>query len=276
MNVYWVADNIKPHNDVELFFLFCSVYFFKKNHPTFITNIVVDLDNVDYYTKFELWDNIIPYSFSDVYLKGTDELWAIGKLDAMKSFKTPFCILDLDMFYTEPISFERDTVIFAFLEDGWNYYLTHSNPVLKSANIELFSKNNEAANVSFLHIPNDEIRDVYTKTALDWAYKLSITKGINGSHMILCEQKLLMDIIHRDSLLYKTLIPSIFKCYSESYIPPIDDFITNYFHLGNMKKIMRMDEVKLLEVKSRFFKIIYDRYPDVTKEYTKFRKKIIL
>jgi hypothetical protein len=275
MNIYWVADNIRPHNELELFFLFCSVTFWKKNHPTHTLNIVTNSDNVGFYTDMNLWDNVMEYRFSTEYIKGEGNLWAIGKLDAMKSFKTPFCILDLDMFYTLPVNFSNNDVMFAHLEDGTDYYIDKFDKTVIDSGIKLFSNSKYAANVSFLYISNASFKDEYTNIALKWAYEFSKFPAVSGSHMVLCEQKLLMDLIERNDIKFGTLIDDVWKCTSFEFLNP-NKFDVNFFHLWSDKKSTRVDFIHFIEYRSKIYKIIYDRYPDVTKEYTKFRKKIIL
>ena len=272
MNIYWVADNIIPHNELELFFLFCSVTFWKKNHPTHTLNIVTNSDNVGFYTDMNLWDNVIEYQFSSEYIKGERNLWAIGKLDAMKSFKTPFCILDLDMFYTEVVDFTNMNVMFAHLEDGTDYYLTNNDISLKRSGVTLFSTSNYAANVSFLYIKDECFKNEYVNTALEWAYKFTKSEYSNGAQMILCEQKLLMDVICKYKLKYSTLISDIWISKDNYFINNSNLFNTVFFHLWRDKVGVRNNTLSFLKERSKFFKIIYDRYSGVTKEYTKFRK----
>jgi len=230
MKAYWVADNYVIENQTELVYLFCSVKLFKYYHPEIETILYVDKVNYKTYRNYNLWDKIHIYDFTSSISKGTNKFWAAGKLLAMQEFETPFCILDLDMFYNGKIDFSKEN-IFAYTEYGGQYYLKPDHYTLKESNVHPFSKTKDAFNVSFFYINNSKLLKEYLETSLDWMTKLSIHQDVFGGHMVFCEQKLIYDLISRDNREYSTLVNAGFNCKEQKFLGTT----LNYFHLGTKK-----------------------------------------
>lgn len=241
MKAYWVVDNYVVENEVELIYLFCSVKLFKYYHPDIATVLYVDKANYPTYFTYNLWDQIHMYDFSTSIDKDTNKFWAAGKLQAMQEFETPFCILDLDMFYNGVINFEAEN-IFAFTEFGGQYYLEPDHKTFLEYDIKPFSKTKDAFNVSFFYISDETLKNEYTKTALEWMKKLSTHKEITGGHMVFCEQKLIHDLVDRDNRDYSVLVQDGFNCRQQRFLGSTG----NYYHLGTKKK--KLHNIKLFNL----------------------------
>lgn len=122
MNVYWVADSYESMNELELLYVFSSVKVWKYFHPNHKTILFTDKGSWEVIGADNLWDEVIFHDFETDIIKGTHKFWAAGKLQAMKEFKAPFSIMDLDVIYTDIVEFgDREKFI--------NYSEQNENPM---------------------------------------------------------------------------------------------------------------------------------------------------
>ncbi len=270
LKAYWVADNVKPVTDLDFIYLYLSVTFWKINQGT-PTILYTDSDSYSFYKNMKLWDDVRVISFDTPINKGKNEFWAAGKLQAMREFKPPFAILDLDMFFTDKIVFDTD-VIAAHREDGTGYYFDEHNPVIKRAGITPLRRESFALNVSFLYIKNEEFRKTYVDTAIDWMERLSNVGDVEGGHMTFCEQKLLYDLVINNNVPFKTLIENETHCSLHKWIPSLDEDISPFYHLAVRKYRVRRNSQNLLVERSKVLRRLKRDYPELLKPLFNFIK----
>lgn len=272
MKAYWVADTIPEPTELELIYTLLSVRMWKWFHPDIPTCLYTDTESWTYLQVINLWDEVVFFDFPTDILKGDDELWAAGKLQAMKHFDAPFCILDLDMFYTDKIQFDAE-VISAHLEVGTSYY-RKDHPEFNEVGIEPFSTSYNALNVSFLYIQTAEFHKEYVETSIDWMQRLSKKGYVNGSFMTFCEQKLLLDIVERDNVPYRTLVQNPYKCVTRDWEGGMNN--PNYFHLQFYKKVQNKNTTEYLKRRGEAIKVASDIDKSISKELFDFLQKNIL
>ena len=252
MNAYWVADTIPEPTGLEMIYTFLSVKFWKHFHPQIPTVLYTDIESWTYLKLIDEWDDVVFYDFKNTpIIKGTGKFWAAGKLQAMQYFTPPFCILDLDMFYTDTIQFS-EPVIAAYLELGSLYYINPNHPSFVKAGIKPFSKSQNALNVSFLYIQEPEFHKMYVETSLDWMERLSNIGDAGGSFMTFCEQKLLLDLIYRDNIRFDILVKHPYHCRCNEWVGGLDNL--NYFHLQMDKQRVETDAILYAKLKGKAIK----------------------
>ena len=270
MKAYWVADTIPEPTELELIYAFLSVHMWKWFHPDIPTCLYTDTESWTYLKVIDIWDEVIFFDFPTDINKGSDEFWAAGKLQAMKHFDTPFCIMDLDMFYTDKMQFDKG-VIAAHLEIGTSYYRKNYSE-FNETNIVPFSTSYNALNVSFLYIQNSEFHKEYVETSIDWMKRLSDRGYGNGSFMTFCEQKLLLDIIERDNIPYRTLVQNPYECKSQEWKGGMDNL--NYFHLQFYKKAQNKNTTEYMKKRGECIKRANDIDQKISKDLFDFIRKL--
>jgi hypothetical protein len=267
---YWVADSTKPVTDLELMYLYLSVQFWKMNQGT-TTILYTDNKCFEFYNNLGLWDEVKVFNFETPIIKEKNKFWAAGKLQAMKEFKTPFAILDLDMFFTDKIEFDKD-IITAHREDGTGYYFDENNPIIKKAGIVPLRRESNALNVSFLYIKNEEFKEKYVDTAIDWMERISAVGQVEGGHMTFCEQKLLYDLVVNENISFRTLIENETNCPTQSWIPPLDEDVSPFFHLAVRKYWARKSNFSFIVEKSKVLNRLKRDHPHLIKPLFEFIK----
>lgn len=271
MNTYWVADSYESMNELELVYVFSSVKLWKRYHPSHKTILYTDEQSWKTIGWEGLWDEVRFFDFSTNITKGEHKFWAAGKLQAMKEFETPFSILDLDMIYNGEVQFDKP-IISAHKEVGGDYRnIGKSEPFVKS-NIKTFSKSPKALNVSFLHIRDKEFKNEYVNTSLEWMKLLSENGYATGGLMTFCEQKLLLDMIERDGISYRTLIEPQFLCSTNKWDKEFNENDNKYFHLKTSKKRAHRDETFMLVQRGNILKLLDNIDDNLVKESFEYLK----
>ena len=270
MKAYWVADTIPEPTELELIYAFLSVRLWKYFHPDTPTCLYTDNESWTYLQVIDIWDEVVFFDFPNDILKGDNEFWAAGKLQAMKHFDVPFCIMDLDMFYTDKIHFDTE-VIAAHVETGADHYKSDYTK-FNEIGIVPFSTSYNALNVSFLYIQNSEFHTEYVETSIDWMKMLSANGYGNGSLMTFCEQKLLLDIIKRDTVSYRTLVQNPYICNREMWKGGMDN--PNYFHLQFYKKVQNKNTTEYMKRRGECIKKANDIDETLSKDLFDFIRKL--
>lgn len=255
MNVYWVADSYESMNELELLYVFSSVKVWKHFHPNHKTILFTDNKSWEVIGADNLWDEVIFHDFETDIIKGTHKFWAAGKLQAMKEFKTPFSIMDLDVIYTDVVEFDKP-IISAHKELGKGYYFNPNHEAFQTTSVKPFSKSPNALNVSFLYIEDSKFQQEYVNTSLSWMEELSNNGYASGGLMTFCEQKLLLDLIERDKIPYRTLIEPKFMCSDNEWDREFSVEDRNYYHLKTDKFRAKRDENFMLVEKGNILRVL--------------------
>jgi len=263
MDVYWVADSYESMTDLELVYVFSSVKLWKYHHPSHTAILYTDEQSWKTIGHEGLWDEVHFFDFSSDIIKGDHKFWAAGKLQAMKEFQTPFCIMDLDVIYNGKVTFDKP-IISAHRGLGGQYYTTPKNIAFQNTPIEPFSKSPNALNVSFLYIEGPDFHEEYVTTSLHWMEELSKNGYANGGLMTFCEQKLLLDMIERDNIPYRTLIRPQFVCSKGKWDREYNE--DKYYHLKTDKKRAKIDETFMLVHRGEILRLLENVDKKLVKE----------
>lgn len=272
MNAYWVADSYESMTELELVYVFASVKLWKYYHPYHKTILYTDEQSWDVIGHEGLWDSVVKYSFTTEIIKGEHNFWAAGKLQAMQHFETPFSIMDLDMIYNGTVEFDKP-IISAYKELGRGYYFDPNRESFQKTSVTPFSKSPNALNVSFLYIEDSDFHKEYVETSLDWMTTFSESGYSNGGLMTFCEQKLLLDIIERDNIPYRTLIEPKYKCVDDKWNGDWTEEDKKYYHLRDDKKRAKRDETFMLVQKGKILKLLQNIDNKFVKECFNYLKK---
>lgn len=224
-----------------------SVLYWKK----FYGDIVLYTDKLgfDYYSKcgypfLELYDDvkIDLLDSSSVNTINPQTFWAGGKIFSIREEKTPFVMLDLDLFLTDDIKdqFKDQDLVFSHFE-------TLNDPVypnpksLCSPSYELpkYDWSILPGNVCVTYFGNESFKDRYTSEAICYmrSFQDSNSNGENIDRMVFAEQRLLTTIAYDMGIKYKPLINDIYNSrkdlpkYQGSNIDTGEE--PSWIHIGN-------------------------------------------
>lgn len=277
MKVIWVLENIKKDHkfflpEIELLGLIASISNWKTLYPETITHLYCDSSVLEYLEKIEiieLWDVIHTEELDSQDLIDRRPFWAASKIKILKGIKTPFIIMDCDLYFKKRCididSLSEFDVVVNQIEDGAGYYPTKRDPIIKDMNDPFDYKSSHAFNVSFLYIGNEKIRKEYTDLSYRWMEDLSLknpnSTSLNGKHMIFCEQKMLKEfsVIHnaRVACLADHMIKG-----AEDKIPMEGEYKSfnlsdsDYLHLHRLKSRVKSNSSLFLDTRSDIIKSI--------------------
>jgi hypothetical protein len=275
MKVIWVLENIKKDckfflPEIELLGLIASISNWKILYPETFTHLYCDSSVLEYLDKIEisnLWEEIHTTELDSPDLIDRKPFWAASKIKVIRNIEAPFIIMDCDLYFNKKSlnieSLSDFDVITNQIEDGVGYYPTKRDATIKDMKDPFKYRSTHAFNVAFLYIGNEELRKNYTNLAYSWMESLSTKEGINGKHMIFCEQKMLKEFSDLYDCKVACLADHSIKG-AEERIPLIKGYESlglndsDYFHLHRLKSRVKNNTGLFLDTRSSIIRSIYD------------------
>jgi len=225
MKVVWCAEHINFYSNLEKAFLYTSILTWKHFYPEHTTHLYCDSQSkqvIDQIGITHLWDvvdtNILDRKQYDL---NEDAFWASSKLKVIKELKSPFLILDLDLFIKHKFIPEKhweNAVIGNFMEVTTKHY-PEPYQIRKYMTLPNWDWDDKAVNVAFLYINDEQLRQEYADTALEWMSTMTKHGGtINGLNMVFCEQKLLWQLIKKHNASHKFLFNETLICHKDEWV----------------------------------------------------------
>jgi hypothetical protein len=278
MNVYWCAEHMSFHSNLEKAFLYTSILTWKHFYPNDITNLYCDTESkqiIEEIGIINLWDNVNTEVLDKKqYDFDQNAFWASSKLKVINEIKAPFVIIDLDLFIKNkfiPDEYWQNDVVGNFMEITTNHY-PEPRKIKKYMDLPDFDWDDNAVNVAFLYINNEQLRTEYAQTALDWMSVMTKDGGqINGLNMVFCEQKLLWQLIKRQNLNHRFLFNQTLICHKDEWIdnnlgifPKIEEY-KYATHFGPDKR-RAFDESNgyYIECKQNVLETFYKLFPHLS------------
>jgi len=263
MNVIWVAEDVKKdgtfkQSKPELMCTVSCVLFMKHYYPDFKRIFFVDNFTKYYYNQFgilELFDEVNDTLLNEPIDIDKDVFWAASKILAQRMTPGPTITFDLDFRIYDDISklgvFDGD-VSCLWLEETNNQFYGSPENLLKYPNLKWdFDWSDNALNVSFLYLKNEEFKNKYCDLALEFIRSSygRIPKNLdrvqNNKFILFVEQYMLYQLCLVNNQNVKLLI--------DDFYPIKDNLISgcginmstcgNYFyHFGDHKKLINSND----------------------------------
>ena len=263
MNVIWVAEDIKKdgtfkQSKPELMCTVSCVLFVKHYYPEFKRIFFVDDFTKEYYNQYgilELFDEVNNTLLNEPINIDKEIFWAASKVLAQRITPGPTITFDLDFRIYDDISklgiFDSD-VSCLWLEETNNEFYGKPENLLRYPNLKWdFNWTNNALNVSFLYLKDEDFKNKYCDLALDFMKSSygripkNLGKVQNNKFILFIEQYMLyqLSLVHNQKV--KLLI--------DDFFPIKDDIVSgcgvnmttcgNYFyHFGDHKKLIDSNE----------------------------------
>jgi len=262
MNVIWVAEDIKKDGSFkqskpELMCTVSCILFVKHYYPEFKRIFFVDNFTKEYYNQFgvlELFDEVNDTLLNEPIEIDKDIFWAASKILAQRITPGPTITFDLDFRIYDDISklgaFDGD-VGCLWLEEIDNEFYGKPENLLRYPNLKWdFNWTNNALNVSFLYLKNEDFKNKYCDLALEFMKSSygKIPKNLdrlqNNKFILFIEQYMVYQLSFKHQQKVKLLIDDFF---------PIKDSIVSgcgvnmttcgeyFYHFGGHKKFIESD-----------------------------------
>ena len=212
MNTYWVLENIREHdsfyNKLDILLLLSSVYLWKKNHPSYTTNLSVDkltFELLESIYGTQLWDNVEILPKNNSIDKSV--FWASAKLEKLRYVNGPAIIMDHDFLVYKNLSkYFNDKPFFCHEENGKHYYDTSWNPFIREISHIVSRPKPHAINCCFCYFPDSNFTNMYAKTSIELMQKFTELKVPNSRFLVFAEQLLLKHLLDFHNVKYDTLL----------------------------------------------------------------------
>jgi hypothetical protein len=283
MQSIWVLEDIKKSNkfslpDLELLSLIASVSNWSILYPESRRSLYCSISVFEYLRNLEilhLWEDINTSELEDPDSIDRRPFWAASKIKIIKNLKSPFIMMDCDLFFTKRFFDLEDFLAYDVaancVELGNMLYPSYKDKFLRDMitqdQTQFSWDNTHAFDVSFLYIGNDDLREKYSDLAFKWMEELSIQNPndpmLNGNYMIFCEQKILKEFTDLMNLKSVFLCPDLTRIDGKN-APLPDQYKTmggsdsDYFHLGPLKRKAEDDPNLTLDIRSRIIKSMVD------------------
>jgi len=262
MNVIWVAEDINKdgtfkQTKAEVLCTLSCLLFIKHYYPKFKTIFFVDDYTKEYYQQFgflHLFDEV-----NDTLLNENVEkidrkfFWAMSKIRAQRFVKGPTLTIDLDFRIFDDLTkfgiFEDDiTCLWIEQIDELSYY--HPIKALGFTDLRWdYNWTDKALNVSFLYIKNNEFKNLYCDTALEYmraSYKrfpIPSNKWEKNKPILFAEQYMLYQLAIKENQKIRLLIDNYGEQPDEKNIKScginLDNCGYHFYHFGSHKDDMR-------------------------------------
>ncbi len=262
MNVIWVAEDIRKDGSftqtkAELMCTVSCVLFVKQYYPEFKRIFFVDDFTKEYYNQLgvlELFDEVNNTLLNEPIKIDKDIFWASSKVLSQRITPGPTITFDLDFRIYDDISklgvFDGD-VSCLWLEEINNEFYGKPENLLKYPRLDWdFNWTDNALNVSFLYLKDEDFKNRYCDLALEFMKSSygRIPKNLdrvqNNKFILFVEQYMLYQLCLIDNQKVKLLIDDFY---------PIKDNIVSgcgvnmdtcgnhFYHFGDHKKMMMED-----------------------------------
>jgi hypothetical protein len=262
MTVIWVAEDINKdgtfkQTKAEILCTLSCLLFIKHYYPNFKTIFFVDDYTKEYYQQFgflHLFDEVNDTLLNeDVNKIDKKFFWAMGKIKAQRFVKGPTLTMDLDFRIFDDLTkfgaFEDDiTCLWIEQIDELSYY--HPIKALGFTDLRWdYNWTDKALNVSFLYIKNDEFKNLYCDTALEYmraSYKrfpIPSNKWEKNKPILFAEQYMLYQLAIKENQKIKLLIDNYGEQPDGKNIKScginLDNCGYHFYHFGSHKDDMK-------------------------------------
>lgn len=262
MNVIWVAEDIKKNQSfrqtkAEVLCTLSCLLFIKQYHPNFKTIFFVDDYTKKYYEQFgflKLFDEVND-TLLNQQIEGIDRnlFWAAGKILAQRHTQGPTLTLDLDFRIFNDISkfgiFDEEICCLWVEYINDTFYFTHDQALSQTGLEWEYDWDNFALNVSFLYLKNNDFKNLYCDTAIEYMKSCfgkipQIKDRVERNKFILfAEQYMLYQLAKKNNQQVKLLIddfypiPKVTKNIKSSGID-LGNCGFHFYHYGDHKNKM--------------------------------------
>ena len=226
--------------------------------------MITDKVGADYYKSIgldEIWDLGIDIALDDINDKiDSNIFWAAGKLYALKIQKSPCVMIDTDFIVWENIeSILKDTEVSVIHKEKISKEVYPDRDYFKFKNG--YSLDEELdwsvlpSNTAFIYISNDDFKNYYTKSAIDFMNNLECDHN-KITNMVFAEQRLISMCAKRKNIEINEIMS----------LDTLFSMKQNLFtHTWGYKREMRMDFNKRREFCIRCITRIIKDYPEYEK-----------
>tara|TARA_B110000977_G_scaffold31136_1_gene41180 strand:- start:11332 stop:12207 length:876 start_codon:yes stop_codon:yes gene_type:complete len=250
MEVTWVIENVKRSEDFYTkqftLLLAASVCLWKRYHPNHKTVLYADDLTSNFYKEtplLGLFDEVRPLKYNDKINR--EVFWSSSKTKIISETEKPILIIDHDFLIFKNIDeYLNDNVLYTYNELSDNWYPKEINKDVKSLTTPINYLIDRAANVSLFYLPDPKFANKYAKQTLQ-NHKEFTSMGVEDTnYMILSEQFMLKQMLHKENIPHKALSKNVFNCRKVDYEPIISDegiwnlqeSLLYYKHYGVEKK----------------------------------------
>lgn len=173
--------------------------------------------------------------------------WAAHKLMVMSKLKTPFTILDLDLFVERKLEdmgfFDNDIGLFHFETHGITYMPFPPN--IKGYNKVDWPENwdwdSYPVNVALLYFGNQDALDMYTKIALEYMHNNNEPSiyDVYKTRMVFAEQRILGELVDKTDFTTTAIMSGLFA--ARSY--EISDNVIGFIGVKNLKSAIFIETI---------------------------------
>lgn len=225
MNTYWVLENIKEHtsfyNKLDILLLLSSVRLWKRHHPNYTTNLSVDkltYDLLHNINAIYLWDKVEILPKNNFINKSV--FWASAKLEKLRYVEGPSIIMDHDfLVYKNIDEYLQKIPLFAYEENGENYYDTSWNKFINKAKHIINRPKPYAINCCFCYYPDSSFVNYYANLSLQLMEFFTNEKVPNSRFLIFAEQLLLKHLLDKHNVNYDTILNEKWNSKGKFYEP---------------------------------------------------------
>lgn len=264
MNVIMVAEDINKNGSFkqskgEVLCTICTLAFVKHFYPDFHTTFFVDEFTKKYYESFgilRLFDEVNETLLRRELKIDKDVFWAAGKLLAQRETKGPTLTLDLDFFLSSDLEvlgvFDSD-ISCLWVEEIEDKYYHQPNKGMELTGLDWkYDWDNYGINVSFLYLKDEEFKNLYCDTAIQYMESLKgkLQKNNdfheNTKYILFAEQYMLNQLARKNEKKVKVLIDDFYNTSHLSYVEPLGLHMNTcgsyFYHMGYDKKRFRAND----------------------------------
>ena len=231
--------------------MLASASLWKRNHPEDTTWLYCD--KLTYTVLNELgvlsvYDNVEIIDFQRNINK--EIFWASSKLQVLALQEEPVILMDGDTLVFKPFKhhLEPDTVLYSNQEMGRGYYPTAIDPYVRKLSYKARWKT-DSVNVSFLYLPDPAFIKEYANLSIQMMEEFTQFNAPNSKYLIFAEQLLLKHLLHKNNILSKPIIKTVWDCdrwnWSKMEVPGIwniKDSWQYFRHYGPLKSWYKKDD----------------------------------
>ena len=229
MEVIWVIENVKRSEDFYTkqftLLLAASVCLWKRYHPNHKTVLYADDLTSNFYKEtplLNLFDEVRPLSYNNKIDR--EVFWSSSKTKIISKTKIPILVIDHDFLIFKNIDEHlKDNVLYTYNELAENYYPDKNSKHSKKLSKPIDRLVNKAANVSLFYLPDPKFARKYGKLTLKNHTEFTAMGVKDTNYMILSEQLMLKQMLHKENIPHKPLSKNLFNCKDVEMTQQIDD-----------------------------------------------------